>query len=389
MGWGARRLFIAVLVATTVVASTIAIGPVSTGRSSATKRQESRTQPRRVPKAGSVTAVATADGLTVSDVRAEADWILSAQLPDGAIAHYPDKVRILPYLSSFAAVGLSRATAVTGDRRYVQAAWRWLRWYQEHQNADGFVTDYENVDGVLRSTGDMDSTDAYAGMFLLAAWTVWEQTHDVKALRGLRPGITGAVRAMERTLDTDGLTWAKPSWLVKYLMDQAEVHAGFRAASRLFAALGDRSSARSMASRASDLRAAIDSMWQSSLGSYDWAKHEDGARAQTDWSRLYPDALQQMWAVAFGVASPAAGEEIVGRFRTAHPYWASPEQVDALTTDVEPYWPVAGWALPQSERPAAGRSILEAARRAGRAWPYNPAIAGQLIVLMSGGPALP
>jgi len=31
-------------------------------------------------------------------------------------------------------------------------------------------------------------------------------------------------------MDADGLTWAKPSWHVKYLMDQAEVYAGLVAA---------------------------------------------------------------------------------------------------------------------------------------------------------------
>lgn len=383
MGWGKRPLFFAALAAVAVI-SAVAAGPASAARS--------RTIDRRAPRVraqSTTTAVRVSDPQTAAAVRAEADWILSAQLADGAIAHYPDKVRVLPYLSSFAGLGLVRASAITGEPRYVQAAWRWLRWYQGHQTAEGFVTDYTVAGDALTSTGDMDSTDSYAGMFLYAAWSAYEQTHDTAALRALRPGITGAVRAIEATTDADRLTWAKPAWRVKYLMDQAEVHVGLRAASKLFAALGDQRSAKTATTRARDLKTAIERLWQPAAGSYDWAVHEDGTRTKTDWTSLYPDALQQVWTMAFGVASSGAGTEILARFRTQHPYWASPELVDAKTTDVEPYWPVAGWAMPSAERPGAGRSILDAALRAGRAWPYHPGIAGQLIVLLSGGPDLP
>ena len=31
-----------------------------------------------------------------------------------------------------------------------------------------------------------------------------------------------AVTAIEQTLDTDGLTWAKPDWYEKYVMDAVE-----------------------------------------------------------------------------------------------------------------------------------------------------------------------
>ena len=77
----------------------------------------------------------------------DADWILKSQLPDGAIANYVDRQAVWPYLSNFAAMGLARATGVTGDRKYLNAAWSWLAWYQAHQDAQGFVTDYTVVNG--------------------------------------------------------------------------------------------------------------------------------------------------------------------------------------------------------------------------------------------------
>ena len=135
----------------------------------------------------------------IAAARAEADWVLSAQLPDGAIAHYTDRIVVWPYLAGFGAMGLARAHEVTGDRKYVDAAWRWLSWYQAHEDANGFVTDYVVENGVLRSTGDMDSTDSYTGMFLLAARRTWKVTGDRTRLAGLRAGIGGAVRAIEAT----------------------------------------------------------------------------------------------------------------------------------------------------------------------------------------------
>src|SRR4051794_13563321 len=73
-----------------------------------------------------VAALTTAHML---QIRAEADWIVQAQRSDGAIANYVDKQAVWPYLSSFAAIGLARATAVTGDKTYATRAWKWLSWY--------------------------------------------------------------------------------------------------------------------------------------------------------------------------------------------------------------------------------------------------------------------
>src|SRR5437588_379259 len=90
------------------------------------------------------------------------------------------------------------------------------------------------------------STDAYAGTFLYAAWAAWNTGHDTAALTALRPGITGAIRAIESTLDTDGLTWATPTYHVKYLMDEAEVYVGLRSAAALTSALTDKATVSRM-----------------------------------------------------------------------------------------------------------------------------------------------
>ena len=331
---------------------------------------------------------------TVAAVRAEADWALQSQLADGALGHYVDRVKVWPYLANFTAMGLSRATEVTGDRRYAQAAWRWLAWYQAHQDAQGFVTDYDVVAGVPTSTGDMDSTDAYAGTFLLAARRNWQATGDTATLRTLRTGIAGAVRAIEATQDVDGLTWAKPAWKVKYLMDQAETWAGLRAAVELAGVLGDSALRRRAETDAARMLTGINGMWNGGAGSYDWAIHADGARTPTRWGVLYSDALQQAWAVAFGVVPPARATALMARFTAEQPLWADPASLATFTggTQRAGYWPVAGWAflrIGDAARAAtAATSIQGGALSASRAWPYTPANAGQLIGLVSADPRL-
>ncbi len=212
-----------------------------------------------------------------------------------------------PYDANFAAIGLAQATRSTGDTGYVAAAWSWLRWYAApHQDASGFVTDYTvDANGVERSTGDMDSTDAYAGTFLLAARATYRVDANRKKLRELTAGINGAVKAIEATRDADGLTWAKPAWRVKYLMDQAETYAGLRAATDLATALGDSALAARSTTLADSMRAALVNLWNAPTTAYDWAVHADGARTATDWAVLYPDVMQQAWAVAFAVGDPA------------------------------------------------------------------------------------
>jgi hypothetical protein len=331
----------------------------------------------------------TPDPTLRAAIERDARWILRAQLPDGAIATHLDHAAVWPYLGNFAAIGLVEAARQTGERRYLEAAWRWLAWYQEHQDARGFVTDYRRSGGAMVSTGDMDSTDAYAGTFLLAVWAALRASGDPARLVPLRPGIAGALHAIEATQDRDGLTWAKPGWDVKYLMDQAETYAGLRAASELAAATGDGALANRAADDARRLRAGVAALWDPSTGAYDWAKHAGGARQRTNWRVLYPDALQQVWAVAFGLADPVRGAELVARFEAAHPRWDQP--TSTALYDKGPrrvgYWAPVGWAFARAGRPnraraAAGR-IRAAAVAADRRWPFTPSDAAQLIVLES------
>jgi hypothetical protein len=328
----------------------------------------------------------------MAQVQTDASWVLTAQLPDGAIANYVDQRSIWPYLSNYAAIGLARATELTRNTAYAAAAWRWLGWYQAHQDANGFVTDYRLTSGAETSTGDMDSTDAYAGMFLLAVRATWLATHDTARLRGLHHGIAAAVAAIEATQDGDGLTWAKPSWHVKYLMDEAEAYGGLVAAAGFGQPLDDTALANNAAGAAARLQNGAQRLWNPALGAYNWALHSDGAQHPTNWSVLYPDAMEQMWPVAFGLVTGARARSLVTQFAAAQPNWDRPAATALFDSGPSPigYWAVAAWAMARvgdtSGAGAATDQIRAAALAANRAWPFTTADAGQLITGAGGSP---
>lgn len=175
---------------------------------------------------------------TVVSMDREAERILEAQFPDGSIPlHYrsgaeakAEPVTIIPYFSHFAARGLLIAYRRGGDKRFLEGARRWMQWYAEHMNPDGTVNDYQGAYPELRSTGDMDSTDSYAALYLTLLRDEARIQASTAFLESMQDSARKAVAAMELTMQDDGLTFAKPSYRMKYLMDNIEVREGYAAA---------------------------------------------------------------------------------------------------------------------------------------------------------------
>jgi len=333
--------------------------------------------------------VPNAEADVASTVTPDADWIMSAVMTDGAIANYVDKQAVWPYLSNFAAMGLAKATSVTGNGAYLDAAWNWLRWYQAHENAQGFVTDYALSNGVMTSTNDMDSTDSYAGTFLLAAREAYRAKKDVARLNTLAAGVTGAVHAIEATQDVDGLTWAKPTWHVKYLMDQSEAYAGLLAAVDVATTMGNSALAQEASADASRMAAGVAKLWNTTTAAYDWAVQSDGSHVPTNWSLLYSDSLQQAWAVAFGLTSSTQGSTLLAKFNSSQPNWLLPAATAQFSSGPSTvgYWPVAGWGFGALGNPLAATAasdIRSGALAVNRAWPFTTGNAGELILLEAG-----
>ena len=259
----------------------------------------------------------------------EANWILAAQLPNGAIASHTDRTFVNPYLGAYGALGLATATRISGDARYAAAAWRWAEWYGSAMDANGYVTDSTVADSPvgtqLVSTGGYDSTDAYAGMFLVAVDATYTAAPDTARLRALAPKVALAVHAIQSTQRADGLTGAKPDWMVAYLMNEAEAYAGF--------ARGKRSRARAArhhSRRAVPIRLQLRSRTVSTgCGTAAPARSTGpctraAIHVATNWSQLYPDAMSQLWAVRFGLLRGARATAVLQRFARAHPRAADP-----------------------------------------------------------------
>ena len=345
---------------------------------------------------GLLVAGPTSRAVAVSRDAATADaiWARGAAVGSGAIAVYVDRRQVQPYVGNFAAWGLAVHGGRVRDLASLRVAWAHLAWYAAAQDGSGFVTDYAvATDGTMTSTGDMDATDASAGTFLLAAEAAYQASRSVEGtsaakarLTALAKGLDGALRAIEATTDTDGLTWAKPAWHVKYLMDQSEVYAGLQAAKRLFTSLGDAGRSSRASAGAKAVASGVSGLWNAETRSYDWAVHEDGRHASADLTVLYPHAMEQVWAVAFGLVPQKRATSLLTRIKALHPELASPDSAmpGGDGTELVGYWTwaAAAW-LAAGDRIEADRlltAIDSAAVSAGRPWPFTSGNAGQVMI---------
>jgi hypothetical protein len=330
-----------------------------------------------------------------------AQLILASQLPDGAIAQWVDRNRIDPYLANYAVMGLARASVATGNARYLTAAWRWLAWYRDHMDAGGYVTDYTVGPGpayVETSTGDMDSTDGYAGTFLIALRRTFAASGDTARLRSFAGAATAAVRAIRSTQQPGGLTWATPDYHAALLMDQAEAYAGLRAAAALAKPMGAPSLSSKAGPAADAIRQAVVGLWQADGSAFAVARFEDGSVDPASWDTYYPDATSQAWAVAVGnglspnrpLVPAARARDLLSRFASRWPQWDRPDAQAAFDNgshEVE-FWPMIGSALSAVGRASAGRqgtaAIVSWARDRSWRWPFSVGAAGEALLVSAG-----
>ena len=329
------------------------------------------------PPSGTWSRVPRAVGkLSTADAAEAAAWIRSAQLPDGAIATFPDQEHVRPNVGNQAAQGLADYAHRTGDADALDAAWAQLRWYATHEDADGVVTDYDaDADGVMISSGDLDSTSGYAGTFLAAVESAYHATpvrQRAARLAEIEPGIDGALRAIAAVTRPDGLTWTKPSWKVVYLMRQAEAYAGLDSAARLLRALGRPRDGVAAAKAADRIVTAVDGLWNPGTGGYDWAVHESGFRQATDWDNLYSDGIANIWAVAYGLVPARRAAAVMATVTQRFPQLLDPTQAG--------YWPEAAVAYRQVNNRAQAALVLggitSLVTETDHSWPYTPETAG-------------
>ena len=150
-------------------------------------------------------------------------------------------------------------------------------------------------------------------------------TGDRAWLRRLWPALQRCVAGIQLTWQPDGLTFAKPTYRVKYLMDNLEVRVGLRAAVRIARTLGDRERQRQWEDLLEQNRRGLAQLWLAAEGRFAMAMFEDG-KQHTEFARWYPDGMANAFALAY-ILSPedptarALGEKLERAFPADADYW--------------------------------------------------------------------
>ena len=277
-----------------------------------------------------------------TNLAATSNYLASTWIkPDGAIYHTDF---IMPYDANLMALGLLR------DPQRWPAVRAWMQWYIAHLNYSdkwglgGTIYDYNvSSTGVETSTNAADSTDSYAATFLSLAWAYYQtgdpSGHAYISSIASQLNLVGGVIAS--TQQSDGLTWAKPDYLIKYLMDNCEVQKGLRDAVSLFTALNMPTQASYYKTLADANLQGINGMWMN--GVWGWYKGQSGTVYGPTMSTWYPDATAQLFPVLYGVvpASDPRAQQAYAAFNNAWPGWP---QLSFTTQDAFPWILVSGAA---------------------------------------------
>jgi hypothetical protein len=316
---------------------------------------------------------------------AEAEWLMRHVDPGGAITQTPGDSIIRTYLSLYGALGLVRAYEVTTNETYLNAAWGFAAWYRDHMDpTTGYVDDYSvTYSGRVPTYTDTtikDSTDAYAGMYLTLLWSlhVADSGHSLSAYDA---SIPLALHAIESTQQIDGLTYALPTYDVKYLEDNVEALYGARCAQSLAYVLASGNTSDTLYVRAKhtadELARGVGIMWNWETHVWDYAIHSSGFFARNDWSDDNA-RRQQMWATGWGEAvNPLESSNLLNAYVAAFPTWATQSSSGN-------YEPMATWAyrrIGDISSATAGIGIIEDNGVAnGRGYPWTCQNSGLMII---------
>ncbi|WP_152391977.1 S-layer homology domain-containing protein [Paenibacillus guangzhouensis] len=277
-------------------------------------------------------------------IDAEAEWIASLQFDNGAIPTYSKaidsyngKYKVIPYFTHIALLGLLEKP------EYANIVKKYMDWYFAHLNEgkgpdapDGSVYDYvvETDRQTETPTLDFDSTDSYASTFLNVLRKYAEVTGDTAYVAEHKEQVLKIASAMLSTQEADGLTWAKPTYRVKYLMDNTEVYRGLIdmawIAEHIF---GDTAEAARFEAIKEQVHTAIQSeLWLEQKNMYSPGKTDSGTLLNPDWRTFYADATAQISPIWAGVIAPDSERaiQLYNSFNEHHPGWPTLAKSDAF-----------------------------------------------------------
>lgn len=254
---------------------------------------------------------------------AVSSWLATGSAPSGALLYSPNVID--PYFANIAAIGMTK------DPNRMPQVMAWINWYVTHLNWPDkwglYGTTYNwNVSssGTETPANDADSTDSYAATFLSVVWNAW-QSGNAQArslISGLSYQLDVIGGVLIQTQQSDGLTWAKPDYQIKYLMDNCEAYRGLRDLAALFQnAFGDSARAAYYNNAANAMQNGILSMWKNGT----WGVYRDnlGQDAAANLSTWYADATAQLFPVLMGVLGPSdsRAQQSYAAFNAAWPGW--------------------------------------------------------------------
>ncbi len=178
---------------------------------------------------------------------AEAQWLWSQQMSNGAFAFYNEKngsVTINPYFSEIVAISLINYDATEAAAEKIK---KYMDWHFAHINTaeedynglGGTIYDYNAVveNGIVvseTSKGSYDSTDSYSALFVKVLADYVKVYGDTEYIKTKKEQIDTIVNVMFATMAPNGYTYAKPDYKIIYLMDNTEVYSGLTAAKYLY-----------------------------------------------------------------------------------------------------------------------------------------------------------
>ncbi len=292
-------------------------------------------------------------------------------------------------------VNLALSEALRIAPAQAPAAAAWLRWQARHATATGagqaVVFDHWVRTGDLqvstcpagRAPAQCPHVDAYdstAASLLLMADAYLTASGDAALLRepAVRAALQGAAGTVTALTSAQGLTSAKPGYPVDYLMDAAEVAAGWRAWARVQqAAYGQAAGAQASAGAAVRTENAMRAqLWHAPSRAWR-VSQQVGA---SDFAQWYADTVAQAWPLLWGIAGPGP-TDAASAWRTASAHWSG--SADWSQRNVDPdgfWWPAAAVAARCVGQQAPARAWIARARsawvqparpEAAFAWPFQ------------------
>lgn len=235
--------------------------------------------------------------------------IRNCQLPSGAIVQVrhgsepSSPVWIAPYFSHFAAMALIASFETSQKKSDLLAVGKWLEWCAANQTPQGYWNDFEGTFSRYQSNGKVDAWDSSAALFLTVVGRFYQTGGKVSpaVLKATRK----ALACLESVKSDDGLTWAKPDYRVKYLMDNIEVHQGLTGVVKLLKANRLETEANKANQFADTIQGQLGGYWLDSEKQFAYVLFENGIR-EGGLAKTYPHGLAQL----FGIASVKADRDL-------------------------------------------------------------------------------